>query len=212
MTLLDQILARLPEERHRDFLRAVHALNVRPDSPDLVQAYLAIEALAPMLAEINYAKGDIIAGMRAAGTQIVKGLADDIVSQSVESFARGGAETIRVGIVPALLTVAADHRASMEATAVKLELQALAFARQSQKAQTDLVVAAADVRNKANAIARLHATHMYTRLAWAVPAAILFSAASISGTLCFKHAQCVASAQRFRTHSDRAMLEAVFCK
>ncbi len=90
MTMLDTMLQRIPAERREAFLLSVHALNISPDSPDLVQAFLAVEALAPMLDAFTQANADLPGMMKAAGAEIVRGLADSIAAETTERISKEG--------------------------------------------------------------------------------------------------------------------------
>ena len=61
MSLLDELLERMPADRRESFLRRLHALNIAPDSPDLIQAVLATDALESCLSELDARVGRAIA-------------------------------------------------------------------------------------------------------------------------------------------------------
>ena len=86
MSRIDDILGRLPAERREAFLRIVHDLDVRPDSPELAQAYLAVEALAPLLDEVRGASDDISTAMRAAASEIVGRMSRDIAAETTTAI------------------------------------------------------------------------------------------------------------------------------
>ena len=86
MSARDDILARLPADRREPFLQIVHDLAVPPDSPDLLQAYLAVEALAPLMDEVRAASNDISTAMRAAASEIVARMSRDIATQTTAAI------------------------------------------------------------------------------------------------------------------------------
>jgi hypothetical protein len=88
---LDDVLARIPEERHADFLRVVHRFNIGPDSPDLIALVLQSEMLGLLIGEIRTETARVESAgaslpdtLRAAAVPIVESLADDITSKVVE--------------------------------------------------------------------------------------------------------------------------------
>ena len=204
--IVDRIVSRLPADRQRDFLTLIRDLNVH--DADLTQAYLAVEALAPMMAEINYAKGDIITGMRTAGAEIVSGLASDIADKSVEAIKVAVSTEIVSSVLAAktsLELIAQQHRDTMTDKAGK-------FGGAAEAAVSKLIVAATDVRNHGAAIARLHLSHVIARAAWAIGGMVLAGAITFGGLHWYGHATCMATANRFSTHQQRLMLETEFCK
>ena len=105
-SILDQILERIPEERHRDFLRVVNLLNVRPDSPDLVQAYLATEAMAPVFvamrserSAIEKTAAQLPAALRGASAEIALAIADRVRDGVVAAVAEHAQEAIARAVV-----------------------------------------------------------------------------------------------------------------
>jgi hypothetical protein len=92
---LDRILARIPKERHESILRVAHDLNIPPDSIDLTQAYLAVEAVSPLLDEMRKIAADLPTAMKASGIEIVRGLSDKIASETTKQIADTGIAILR---------------------------------------------------------------------------------------------------------------------
>jgi hypothetical protein len=115
VSTLDRILARLPKERHQDFLHVVHDVNVRPDSPDFTQAYLAVEALSPMLDEIRKLASSFPDGMKAAAGEILRGIRPQLeaVVRDIATETGSAARNAVIGVVREdmheLVTASAEH-------------------------------------------------------------------------------------------------------
>ncbi len=214
MSLTDDIMARLPEDRREPFLRIIHTLHIAEDSPDLVQAYLAVEALTPMLAEINYAKGDIIYGMRAAGVDIVSTLAADIADKSVEAIKSGIAGEITQTILPAMQAVSSAHAATLQKQAVAFGGAAVAAAKRLETTTQQISTAAMDVRNQAAALQRLHHRTFLAKFAWAVGISIIVAIITLAGSRFAFYQQCaanIAHTHAYRSTAQRNALIGVYC-
>lgn len=108
MSARDDILARLPADRREPFLQIVHDLAVPPDSPDLVQAYLAVEALGPLLDEVRGACDDISTAMRAAASEIVGRMSTDIAAETTQAIKDGVQDEI-------VANLSAQHDVALQA-------------------------------------------------------------------------------------------------
>lgn len=202
MSVLDSVLSRIPEGRREDFLRVVHALNVRPDSPDLVQAYLAVEALAPILETAKTMSADLPEAMRSAGLEIVRGLATDVRSETV------------AGMREDLHAEFASYRKQIADTANS----ALSQFREYTGAQVQHVGdAAQQVYNEAHALSLIHnSLAQHFSRAWAIVCTVAALSLLVGGGSSYFGARYVCASHVSHVHAyhsltQRAAIVRAYC-
>jgi hypothetical protein len=92
MSALDSILERMPVDRRQSFIRTVHAYGIAEDSPDLIQAAIASEAVDGVLSgvraereKIERALESMPEALKAAASPIASSIADSVRESFVDT-------------------------------------------------------------------------------------------------------------------------------
>jgi hypothetical protein len=183
VSLIDRVLKHIPQNRRSEFLRVVHELNIPPDSPDLVQAFLATESVSSIMdtfraecavtldfmreerekmAETASALPD---GLRSAGAEIVKGLAQDVAGEAVEAI-----KTSTVTYMTKAAQVASDAITDAHSD---LSVSISSLAQAASKAISDHRAAADTLHDEGRAALAAVKRFQWTRLGWEVAALLI---------------------------------------
>jgi len=204
----DELAERLGRDRLNAFAVERHIAKDDPGWVGPMQMIPLLDAMRDERERIETAAATLPDSMRAAAIEITTGLADQIADKAVDAIQIAVSGEIVQSVLAAktsLETIASQHETKMTDKAGK-------FGVAAEAAVSKLVVAATDVRNHGAAIARLHLAHVLARAAWMLGGMVLAGAITFGILHLYNHAQCMATANRFSTHTQRLMLETEFCK
>lgn len=192
-------------------------LHLTPESPEWTIAALAIIGAQPLSMQLTITKArlegalqELPDAMRAAGTEIVRGLGADIAAKSVEAIREKTPQDLKQIVSVA----AADLKTVSDAHAVALQQRAIAFGNSAQVA-LDQINSTADAAAQAlQSHGRLIYQHHLRGWLQSGLAAIGLAIITAFGSHLFASHQCaanIADAHAYRSLAQLRALERTYC-